>query len=172
MNLNQLEKCGYFCLKFLKQIINHFNAQLANRTLKRESDTKSVLSIDSDNSSTMDFKVNNTPEILNFISCLLEILYEIFQAKNAANSTLSCSNTYSSSSQSQLFDSFGMQDVVWLMYQLVLIFFENQEVNALYFQQTFRPLKVFFIIFECMASCNSKFERVKYLSLVHNYLAK
>lgn len=60
------------------------------------------------------------------------------------------------------------------MHQLLLMFFENHYANLKYFQIAYRPLKAFCILFECMVASgvNSKSERVQYLSLVHQYLAK
>jgi hypothetical protein len=81
------------------------------------------------------------------------------------------SNTSSSNSVSQIFDSFLTCDIVWLMYQLINMFFESQETNIKYFEQPFRPINTFMITFECMIG-NTKSEKVCYLLLVHEYLAK
>jgi hypothetical protein len=53
------------------------------------------------------------------------------------------------------------------MYQLITIFFDNEQFK---FEVQFKPIKSFIIIFNLMNNSNN--EKIEYISLVHDYLAK
>ena len=99
LSLQLLEKCGYFCLKFLRQIVRHLNAQIATKSdesiaqKKLILDTCSIHSFDSESSNTTDFKQSQTPTIISFLSSILDILLETFKAKRSAEVSQSNSNT-------------------------------------------------------------------------------
>lgn len=170
-SLENFDKCFYFCRKFLKHIIKHFNEQLSSlkAQTKQGLEAKAITILESDSSSDSDYQSVVTPKILLFVSNILELIFDIFKEKRSSIS--SCSNTLSSSSQSQFCDSNTLHDIVWMMYQLISMFFDNHEANLKYFIEKFRPVKVFMIIFYCMSN-NTKLERIRYISLAHAYLAK
>lgn len=87
--------------------------------------------------------------------------------------TTCASNTRSSASNSasNQNDQLVLQETVWLMSQILTIFFDNNESNLKYFEHEFKPSKAIKIIFECMVH-NTKREKITYLILVHKYLAK
>ncbi len=53
------------------------------------------------------------------------------------------------------------------MYQLITIFFDTEQFK---FEIQFKPIKSFLIIFNLMD--NSKSEKIEFIALVHDYLAK
>lgn len=63
------------------------------------------------------------------------------------------------------------KELVWLMYQLIAIYFDNNQDLALKLDLKQKPLTTFVIIFELMCD-NELSERTEYLSLVHEYLAR
>lgn len=79
LNLNQVEKCGYFCRKFLRQIISYLNEQTnpvqnANNTIEIVDVEESCL------------KSKKLAELFDFISDLLDIFqkYSILYIKTRA----------------------------------------------------------------------------------------
>lgn len=63
-----------------------------------------------------------------------------------------------------------VHETVWLMYQLILIFFDNNDFSFKFSTQ-FKPLKTFMIIFDSMLN-NPKSERIEFVQSAHEYLAK
>jgi hypothetical protein len=53
------------------------------------------------------------------------------------------------------------------MYQLITIFFDSEQFK---FEVQFKPIKSFIIIFNTMSNPNN--EKVEFISLAHDYLAK
>ena len=99
--------------------------------------------------------------------CVQSIL-ELNKANTQTSSTRSSSASNSGSNQN---DQLALQETIWLMSQLMSIYFDSNETNPKFFEVDFKPTKTFKIVFECMAN-NSKREKVTYISLVHQYLAK
>lgn len=87
--------------------------------------------------------------------------------------TTGSSNTRSSASNSgsNQNDQLVLQESVWLMSQIITIFFDNNEANLKYYELDFKPSKALKIVFECMAQ-NTKRDKITYLVLIHKYLAK
>ena len=66
-------------------------------------------------------------------------------------------------------DQLVIHETVWLMYQLISIFYDNSETDSRYEQ--YKPIKPFVILFDCMFD-HSKSDRIDYISSIHEYLAK
>ena len=64
-------------------------------------------------------------------------------------------------------------ELVWLMYKLVALFLDtnNSNNNNNSNNVLFRPLPAIQILFECMSANDAK-QKVQFISLMHNFLAK
>lgn len=90
---------------------------------------------------------------------------------NKVNTNTTNTRSSASNSGSNQTDQLVLQETIWLMSQLISIFFDNTEANAKYFELEYKPTKSFKIVFECMVN-NSKKEKITYISLIHKYLSK
>ncbi len=116
----------------------------------------------------------NHAHIFTLLTQTLDTLLATIIARKEHISQKTSNNTLSSSSQlQQLFneDSFQVSDVLNLMQSLIQIFIQEHETAQKLFPDTYRPIKAFFILHECMTA-SSKLQRVQFISLSHSYLAK
>ena len=92
---------------------------------------------------------------------------------NKASSGEACSSSSeNSSSGSQPKEStIVRQENVWLMYQLIFIFYESSSHVIKSQCAQFKPISPFMIIYENMSS-HGKRERIKFIAIAHEYLAR
>ena len=71
LNINQFEKCGYFCRKFLRQIISYLNEQNNQNSSGSQNSNNSMEIVDVEETSLKSKKFN---DLFTFISDLLDII--------------------------------------------------------------------------------------------------
>lgn len=62
-------------------------------------------------------------------------------------------------------------EFVWLMHQIISIYFDNNHDLALKLNLVYKPLTTFMIVFDLMVDSDDS-DKTEYLTLVHDYLAR
>jgi hypothetical protein len=130
--VEQFDKCAYLCRRYLRQVIVYLNQQNSSTS---SSSTDAAAAATS----------QKLKELFTFISDLLDLI-----RKTQAKATISPTNSTSSSTNSNLTNSKHSSDTVtdtarhetvWLVYQLILVFFDSNDFSFK-FNTQYRPLKV------------------------------
>jgi hypothetical protein len=170
IQLKQVDKCFYFCKKFMKQIISFLNDEL---TLNNEElDTKTIQTTTITNNNKRDkrsktSKNNTTTSTNTEFTISTRKVERIKRLFPFINQLLNYFQKYQNND--------SRDETVWMMYQLIIIFFDNTDI-AFKFEQ-FKPLKAFLIIFDSIKmnqqlNSNEKSSLINYIHQVHEYLAK
>ena len=63
-------------------------------------------------------------------------------------------------------------ELIWLMYQLISIYYDHNQDLALKLDLQQKPLGMFEIVFKMMSNEVDESDRTEYLTLIHDYLAR
>lgn len=64
------------------------------------------------------------------------------------------------------------RETIWLMNQIISIYFDASNDLALKLDLKVKPLKAFFLFFDIIEKRNSKLNTAEFIMLVHEYLAR
>ncbi|RNA38515.1 calcineurin-binding cabin-1 isoform X1 [Brachionus plicatilis] len=148
-------KCAYFCRKFLKDCIHYLKEEIRNLALNQSLEQSEI----TENENVEKF--GYLSDISVFICDILDILYSL----ETSNKEDQFETDYES-------ENIRTRESIWLMNQIMSIYFDSSNDLAIKLDIKAKPLKAFFILFDIIEKKNSKLNTAEYLLFIHEYLAR
>ncbi|CAF0778497.1 unnamed protein product [Brachionus calyciflorus] len=171
LNLSRpdITKCTYFCRKFLKDCVHFLKEQIKSlfslNGLDKVTNSESDEAINVDNDAKIGF--------LNEVTILLcDILDILFQIMNNPQKEMKIDENLDFDEEIEQKNTI-LKETLWLMNQIVSIYFDSSNDLALKLDIKIKPLKAFMILFDITEKNSDLKENIsEFLISVHEYLAR